>query len=232
MGLGKQISGFFEVSGGRAYALDMLPALKAGDMAGVRRFIRNHAHSPRFSVDVAEAVTDIFSDPAGYKNSAASLKLLFNHYVETFPVFSALEKQTDIPLETKLWVAYATNPADEVAEGLGIIMAEYIKYRMSTDAQGYQLNLNALLPKMDNDLSNKIKNDILNSIKTVQHRLVEYVAREGGALPLNRGAGFLSVANDLPGADLWTKKIESFSVRTRENMLQGTIKHYSPVYPS
>ena len=122
--------------------------------------------------------------------------------------------------------------SEDAAESLGMIMAEYIKYRMSTDPAGYKLDLNKLLPQMDADISAKARETILNSIQTVQHQLVEYVAREGNSLPLNRGAGLLSVGQDLPGSELWTKKIEDFSVRTRESLTAGTVREYSPVFPS
>lgn len=203
---------------------ELLPALKDGDLRAARHYCSKHHGHSHLRSDLMGAFTAVCEAPFAYKNLAETAEFLLEHGVKSEHAFAALRvMHGEQYAERSLWLTEVMNSDEKTAQGYGVLLSEYLRYRLGRDAETYSVSPSELMPpgKIKNPLAGVLRNGGFEAFKNVQHALVAYVAESGPHLPLNRGAALLDQLRGMAGSELWTTNIASISEHNTYSLRAG-----------
>lgn len=194
------------------YAQQLLPALKEGDIRSVRHYWNKHRGRSHLYADLWNAFEAICASPNSFGNLDEGVDNLLEEGISPVRVFqSAAARYGEEYTERAFWLSYALSKEPSQQRGYAVLLAEYLRYRLGIEREPYKVSPSNLLYGQDVERQGAgiMRGAGLVAFKTVQHALVEYVNEAGPNLPLTRGAALLDQLRDIPGAELWTKRVAS-----------------------
>ena len=215
------------------YAQQLLPALKEGDIRAVRHYWNKHRGHMHLRSDVWNAFEAICASPNSFSNLDEGVEILLEEGISPVKVFqSAATRYGEDYTERSFWLSYALSKDRSQQRGYAVLLAEYLRYRLGMAREPYKVSPSDLLHGQDVQRQGAgiMRGAGLVAFKTVQHALVAYVNEAGPNLPLTRGAALLDQLRDIPGAELWTRRIASIEdnrvCQPHSDRKHATVIHY------
>jgi hypothetical protein len=207
-----------------------LQASKIGSAGLIDLYFEIHGDCDHLDEDKVSIIGDLVKTPQDFSDITKTFESLLKHVDMVDGYFSKQSHSFD----TMLWGMYAKKPSQEVVKIATTLMADYLRDRILQDNH-YKPDFSFLLNHLNTDglaaEMNKVSQK--DSVLMIQHALVDYVAKEGPNLPLNRGAAMLPVlSSDVKPevAALWTHKMTDVTVSTKYSIKHGDIAVASPVF--
>lgn len=172
---------------------------------------------------------DILKSPESYPAKADIVSILYDARFNTNDFFqSALIALPHI--EERIWTLHAEDPSDDTAKAAGMLLAEYIKYRQVNDDETYAPDFELLVRPYGGTTDPALIEKLRQSVIATQNALVDYVVGEGPQLILNHAAAFLNMMDDVPGAEIWMKKLAGLKEGNSYSISKGDIRTMRPVF--
>lgn len=201
-----------------------LKAAQMGSASLVGVYFDIHESCDHIASDKIRVIEDLVKTPQAFSAPLKTYDALQKHIDMTDGYFG---KQSHA-FDTMLWNMYAQSPSYEAAKVAATMMADYMRYRILQDTK-YKPDFSFLRGDLGTDgLSAEMdKVSKKDSVLTIQHALVDYVANEGPNLPLNRGAAMLPIlASDVSAetSSIWSQKMTDFRLRRFEGLTAEIVK--------
>lgn len=209
-----------------------MKAAKTGDMAALDTYLFVHAGCEKIHLgdDKQKLLNALFDAPQDFAKPLP----VFHKMASSMSLDDFFEKQGP-SFEQKIWSAYAAQPTPDVAQMAGVMMADYLRFKILRDFT-FEPSLTILNDELTcaKSLTQESQDITLrNAVLAVQNALVDVVQSDGAVTPLHRGVGMLPILKgDVPShvAKIWTEKMTDFKVSQGYSVQQGDIIKVSPVY--
>ncbi len=203
-------------------------AAAKGNLAAMQRHFAQHGRCGHIKDDAENLLVDMISGPQPFQRPRAVLGVLEGNHVNfanAFKTYAAVHKRD---VMKGIWAMHSKNPSEEMAKTAGVLLAEALAGKLMQT-----LNYKFDVEEVAQGIAGVDKMAARDSILATQNALANYVHENGDTMPINRGAGMLSMLTkdaDASVSALWTQRMTCIKETTRYTADKGDVVIARPVY--